>query len=172
MNFDIFSDDEYLQTTNASATNADDTEKTPKLGAWEALPPQTSEKSEALVSTQFGLHLGEEVSWVHIDDDIPLGAKGVVKGFTKDYVIIHFPNGYYDLHPHAMYKYGTAVNGFHLGERVQWRREDEDVRTSEVGIVIGPRQNHMDTGNIYVRFAKQVWAFDPKELLKASEVAP
>ena len=172
MNFEIFSDDECLQSTSASGTSADLKGKTPKLGVWEPLPPQTSVMSEAFVNNQFGFHVGDEVGWVHVDDDIPLGARGVVKGFTTDHIITRFPSGGYDLNPNALYKYGSAIHEFQLGERVQWRREDEDVLAGEIGIVIGPRQNYLDTGDIHVRFAKNEWAFDPTELSKATEVAP
>ena len=79
-------------------------------------------------------------------------------------VRVQFPFGTFDMNPEALYRYGHASLGFHLGESVQWRSSDTDIASDDVGTVIGPRPLDKKQDCVHVRFPTGVWCFDPEEL--------
>ena len=129
----------------------------------------SSECEPERATEHFGFHVGDMVGWIFDDADIPLGCRGVIKGFTEVWAIVRFGTGEFRENPTAPYLVGVEVTGFRLADSVEWVGHDNGVPLGQVGVVVGPRGDCNDKRQVHVRFSGREWSFDLGQLRKVSE---
>lgn len=83
---------------------------------------------------KFGFHIGDSVTWVKADEDIPSGSEGVVTGFSKDGVHVLFPSGDWEMKPAHLQKVGGTLTECHDGEVMVANSVGVAVETVEPGL--------------------------------------